>query len=131
MLVVAGGRGEPDAYTVLDVPPAATNAEVRKRFWRASLLVHPDKCAHASAGRAFDAIRGAAHALQDDAARQGLDASRAAAEGAELDRQAAAELEMERRWRVLQGKATAADLRCAPVAAVRAAPARDGEACTA
>lgn len=99
---------------MLGSTPEASAAEVRKRFWRVSLLIHPDKCAHAQAAAAFDAVKKAAQALQDSGARAELDARRHAAADAEMDRTVMAELERERQWRVLQGKGTAEDLKCAP-----------------
>ena len=109
----AGGAAA-DAYAVLGASPDASATEVKKRFWRVSLLIHPDKCSHAQAGAAFDAVKKAAQALQDSGARAELDAQRHAAADAELDRAVMAELERERQWRVLQGKGTAEDLKCAP-----------------
>jgi DnaJ-class molecular chaperone len=97
---------------VLGVAADSSAAAVRKRFWRVSLLVHPDKCDHPQAARAFDAFTKAAQALQDTSVRADLDAKRDAAADAKLTDAALAELEKERKWRVLQGKATAEDLKC-------------------
>lgn len=98
---------------MLDVAPTASAAAIKKQFWRVSLLVHPDKCAHARAGDAFNAVKKAAQVLQDVQARSEIDASAAAAEDEALSRQVMEELEQERKWRVLQGRATAQDLECA------------------
>ena len=38
--------------------------EVRKRYWRLSLLIHPDKCDHPRAHDAFQAVTSAAKELQ-------------------------------------------------------------------
>ena len=38
--------------------------EVKKRYWRLSLLIHPDKCDHPRANDAFQAVTGAAKELQ-------------------------------------------------------------------
>lgn len=81
-------------------------------FWRISLLVHPDKCQHEGAAAAFNAVKKAAEVLMNAEARQELDErKRKQAEG-NLDRQVAAELEKERQWRLVQGTATAEDLKC-------------------
>ena len=81
-------------------------------FWRISLLVHPDKCQHEGAAAAFNAVKKAAEALMNAEARHELDErKRKQAEG-NLDWQVAAELEKERQWRVVQGTATAEDLKC-------------------
>ena len=60
----AGGAAEPDAYAVVGMEHSATAAEVKKRYWRLSLLIHPDKCGHARANDAFQAVSRAAHDLQ-------------------------------------------------------------------
>lgn len=58
-------------------PPAATaTGDIRKRYWRLSLLVHPDKCAAPGAAEAFQAVSAAATLLQDEAGRKGVDAAR-------------------------------------------------------
>jgi curved DNA-binding protein CbpA len=103
---------QPDPYDVLGLEQDAASAAIKKHFWRVSLLIHPDKCAHARAGEAFDAVKKAAQTLQDSERRGAVDARRASAEEDALNRRFAAELERERQWRVLQGRATADDLKC-------------------
>lgn len=49
---------------MLGVAPDAGGADVKKRYWRLSLLVHPDKCGHARAHDAFQAVSKAAKELQ-------------------------------------------------------------------
>ena len=61
--VVASGK-EADAYEVLDVEPTATSGEIKKRYWRLSLLIHPDKCAHPRANDAFQAVSKVSKDLQ-------------------------------------------------------------------
>ncbi|GAX78794.1 hypothetical protein CEUSTIGMA_g6231.t1 [Chlamydomonas eustigma] len=95
--------GVADAYSVLGVPSTATSAEVKRRYMRLSLLIHPDKCQHADAHEAFQAVSKAAKVLQDSSARQELDAQ---LEDTELRRLAAKEAERqerERQWRIVQG----------------------------
>uniref|UniRef100_A0A061SI49 DnaJ-like protein n=1 Tax=Tetraselmis sp. GSL018 TaxID=582737 RepID=A0A061SI49_9CHLO len=69
---VSAGK-EPDAYEVLGVPRSAAKADVKKRYWRLSLLIHPDKCAHPRAQEAFAAVNAAAKTLQDESGRAQLD----------------------------------------------------------
>ena len=62
-----------DAYKALGVSRDATPSEVKKAYWRLSLLVHPDKCDHARSKDAFDAVNAARKALADAASRAALD----------------------------------------------------------
>lgn len=103
--LLPGGASQPvtDAYAVLGVPASATPVEVKKRYMRLSLLIHPDKCGHRDAHEAFQAVSKAAKTLQDGGLRQALDAQ---LEDAELRRMAAKEAEKqerERQWRVAKG----------------------------
>jgi curved DNA-binding protein CbpA len=99
-----------DPAAVLGVPLEAPAREVKKRYWRLSLLIHPDKCDHPRAGEAFQAVAAAAAELQDGAGRAAAAERRAAAAlRAEFAAHAAA-AERERQWRVARGEATAEDL---------------------
>jgi curved DNA-binding protein CbpA len=111
--VHADHGSEPDAYEVLGMAPESSAAHVRKCFWKVSLLIHPDKSDHPQAGKAFDAVTKAAQALRDTVRRADLDAKRDAAADAKLTDAAIADMEREREWRILQGRATAEDLKCA------------------
>jgi curved DNA-binding protein CbpA len=100
----------PDAYAVLGAAPSDPGPAIKKRYWRLSLLIHPDKCAHEQAATAFQAVAAAAAELQDAAARAAVDERR---EEAALRRAAAAHAAQEeraRQWRVARGEATPQDL---------------------
>lgn len=51
-----------------------SKTEVKKKYWKLSLLIHPDKCEHPKAQAAFAAVNEAAKTLQDEAGRRQLDA---------------------------------------------------------
>lgn len=55
---------EADAYEVLGVKTTATSGEIKKQYWRLSLLIHPDKCAHPRANDAFQAVSKVSKDLQ-------------------------------------------------------------------
>lgn len=112
----------PDPYAILGVDSSADAAVVRKAYWRLSLLVHPDKCAHPSAQEAFQAVSKAAQLLQDAGARAAHDA---AAEDAELRKvalAAAAAAERQAAWSAARGQALDPQV-AAQLAAARAAAA--------
>jgi curved DNA-binding protein CbpA len=107
---------------VLGVDSGADTGTVRKAYWRLSLLVHPDKCSHASAHEAFQAVSKAAKLLQDAEARKAHDA---AAEDAALRKAAiaaAAAAERQAAWATARGEAVPAEV-AAQLAAARAAAA--------
>ena len=59
-----GRDGAPDAYALMGVDSSAAAGEIKRRYWRLSLTIHPDKCDHPRAAEAFDAIARAAKDLQ-------------------------------------------------------------------
>ncbi|GLI60597.1 hypothetical protein VaNZ11_002769 [Volvox africanus] len=93
-----------DAYSVLGVSPSASAGDVKKRYMRLSLLIHPDKCSHPLAHEAFQAVAASAKVLQDSVTRSALDERRADAELRRRAAAAAAAQERERAWRVARGE---------------------------
>lgn len=63
-----------NAYKMLGVMDSKAGAgEIKKAYWKLSLLVHPDKCSHPSAGDAFQALAAARDTLSDPAKRAEVD----------------------------------------------------------
>ncbi|GIL91130.1 hypothetical protein Vretimale_9578 [Volvox reticuliferus] len=93
-----------DAYSVLGVSPSTSVGDVKKRYMRLSLLIHPDKCSHPLAHEAFQAVAASAKVLQDSEARSALDERRADAELRRRAEAAAEAQERERAWRVARGE---------------------------
>ncbi|KAG7855460.1 hypothetical protein KL919_004600 [Ogataea angusta] len=62
-----------DHYSVLGVQPGISVADVSKLYRKKSLLIHPDKTSHPRAVEAFDLLKKASNALQDDKERKRLD----------------------------------------------------------
>jgi curved DNA-binding protein CbpA len=48
----------------MGLEPDAKGADVKRRYMRLSLLIHPDKCGHPQAQRAFQAVSKASKQLQ-------------------------------------------------------------------
>jgi curved DNA-binding protein CbpA len=99
-----------DAYLLLGVDPTAPVGEIKKRYWRLSLLIHPDKCNHPNAAVAFQAVATAAQTLQDAAGRAEVDKRREEEELRKFTEEYAAQEARERQWRIARGQATAEDL---------------------
>ncbi|CAI5955853.1 unnamed protein product [Closterium sp. NIES-64] len=97
------------AYAILGVTPAAGDSEIKKRYWKASLLVHPDKCSHPLAQEAFLRLNDAVNRLKDPSKRSVVDAEIAAREE---HKEMEAELRALREaaeWRKLRGEALPGD----------------------
>ncbi|CEF96785.1 Protein of unknown function DUF3752 [Ostreococcus tauri] len=93
-----------DAYDILGVTLEDTSSVIKKKYWKLSLMVHPDKCSHEDAKNAFDAIKKAHSALSDEHERALIDQKRNAAnEREEFEAWLAGERE-KAAWRRMQGK---------------------------
>ncbi|XP_019453044.1 PREDICTED: uncharacterized protein LOC109354778 [Lupinus angustifolius] len=60
-------------YDVLGVNHNMSNDNIKKRYWKKSLLVHPDKCSHPQAHQAFIKLNKAFKELQDPEKRKAMD----------------------------------------------------------
>ena len=59
-----GAPKEADSYAIMGLEPDAKGADVKRRYMRLSLLIHPDKCSHPQAQHAFQAVSKASKVLQ-------------------------------------------------------------------
>ncbi|XP_028782875.1 DNA ligase 1 [Neltuma alba] len=60
-------------YDILGVNHNMSTDNIKKRYWKISLLVHPDKCSHPLAHQAFIKINKAFKELQDPDKRKAMD----------------------------------------------------------
>ncbi|CAI5490438.1 unnamed protein product, partial [Closterium sp. Naga37s-1] len=97
------------AYAILGVTPAAGDSEIKKRYWKASLLVHPDKCSHPRAQEAFLRLNDAVNRLKDPSKRSVVDAEIAAREERKEMEAELKALREAAEWRKLRGEALPGD----------------------
>lgn len=62
-----------DYYSVMGIQPGMTKQDISKLYRKKSLLIHPDKSENKRAVDAFDALKKASNALNDDESREKLD----------------------------------------------------------
>ncbi|XP_074561431.1 uncharacterized protein LOC141817696 [Curcuma longa] len=60
-------------YDIIGVNWKMSSENIKKRYWKLSLLVHPDKCTHPQAHQAFVLLNQAFKDLQDPDKRKSLD----------------------------------------------------------
>ncbi|KAK7379824.1 hypothetical protein VNO78_34348 [Psophocarpus tetragonolobus] len=60
-------------YDVLGVNHNMSSDNIKKRYWKIALLVHPDKCSHPQAHQAFIKLNKAFKELQDPEKRKAMD----------------------------------------------------------
>ena len=92
-----------DAYDILGVSPEDSASFIKKKYWKLSLMVHPDKCNHEDAKDAFDAIKKAHAALSDETQRAEVDAKRNEAKDREEFEKWLGEERQKAAWRRLKG----------------------------
>jgi len=92
-----------DAYDILGVSPEDSASFIKKKYWKLSLMVHPDKCNHEDAKDAFDAIKKAHAVLSDEAQRAEVDAKRNDAKDREEFERWLGEERQKAAWRRLKG----------------------------
>ncbi|KAL0314197.1 UNVERIFIED_CONTAM: Chaperone protein DnaJ 2 [Sesamum angustifolium] len=67
------GAEEDSPYDILGVNKNMSPENMKKRYWKLSLIVHPDKCSHPQAHQAFVKLNKAFKDLQDPDKRKALD----------------------------------------------------------
>ncbi|KAL9256787.1 GPALPP motifs-containing protein [Drosera capensis] len=67
------GNDDGNPYDILGVNHKMSIDNVKKRYWKLSLMVHPDKCSHPQAHQAFVKLNKAFKDLQDPDKRKTLD----------------------------------------------------------
>eukprot|EP00850_Spirogloea_muscicola_P000208 SM000001S04610 [mRNA] locus=s1:1283279:1287697:+ [translate_table: standard] len=98
-----------NAYDILGVQSNAAAAELKKRYWKLSLLVHPDKNAHPQAQAAFTLVNQAFKDLQDPIKRSAIDGQIADAQDRkDYEAELVARKEAAQ-WRKIRGELEAGD----------------------
>jgi curved DNA-binding protein CbpA len=100
----------PDPYDVLGISQSLSASDIKKHYWKLSLRIHPDKCAHPEAPKAFQAVAAAAAELQDATRRADADERRKDSALRKEFAEFAAQQERDRQWRMARGEATAEDI---------------------
>lgn len=100
----------PNPYEILDIDKSASSAEIKKKFLKLSLLIHPDKCDHPAAPTVFDAISTASKRLQDANERNIADKEMEQIQLTEIARALEKEKARENAWKVARGEISKEDL---------------------
>ncbi|KAF6139437.1 hypothetical protein GIB67_026279 [Kingdonia uniflora] len=90
-------------YDVLGVNHEMSTDNIKKRYWKTSLMVHPDKCPHPQAHQAFIVLNKAFKDLQDPDKRKALDDKIRHKEEQERFKVELQALREAAQWRRLQG----------------------------
>ncbi|XP_072995216.1 uncharacterized protein [Typha latifolia] len=110
-------------YEVLGVNWKMSSDNIKKRYWKLSLMVHPDKCTHPQAHQAFVILNQAFKDLQDSGKRKALDDKIQAKEEQEKFKAELQALREAAQWRRLQGISMEGDDELLAIA--KEAPKRD------
>lgn len=92
-----------DPYDVVGVNHKMSIDNIKKRYWKLSLLVHPDKCSHPEAHQAFVILNKAFKELQDPDKRKVIDEKIRLKEEQEEFQAELKVLREAAQWRRLQG----------------------------
>lgn len=119
------GADADNSYDVLGANRNMLSDNMKKRYWKLSLMVHPDKCTHPEAHQAFIKLNKAFKDLQDPDKRKVLDEK---IKRKEEQEEMKAELQAMReaaQWRRLQGISMEGDDLLLAEMEVKVAPKRD------
>ncbi|KAL0920121.1 hypothetical protein M5K25_009232 [Dendrobium thyrsiflorum] len=92
-----------EPYDVLGVNWKASFDNIKKKYWKLSLMVHPDKCSHPQAHQAFVILNQAFKDLQDPEKRKAVDEKIKLKEEQEAFQAELKVLREAAQWRRLQG----------------------------
>ncbi|XP_061991141.1 uncharacterized protein LOC133709424 [Rosa rugosa] len=116
---------ENSPYDVLGANQNMAPENIKKRYWKMSLLVHPDKCSHPQAQQAFVKLNKAFKDLQDPEKRKVLDEKIKLKEEHEKFKVELRAMREAAQWRKLQGISMEGDDELLADMDVKVAPQRD------
>ncbi|KAL6010638.1 hypothetical protein ACLOJK_001075 [Asimina triloba] len=112
-------------YDVLGVNHKMSTENIKKRYWKLSLMVHPDKCSHPEAHQAFVRLNKAFKDLQDPEKRKATDDKIREKEEREKFMAELKALREAAQWRRLQGLSMPGDDELLAEAETKQPPKRD------
>ncbi|XP_010415069.1 PREDICTED: transcriptional regulator ATRX homolog [Camelina sativa] len=119
-------EAEPDSpYDVLGVNHNMAADNMKKRYWKLSLLVHPDKCSHPQAQEAFILLNKAFKELQDPEKRKAMDDKIKLKEEQEAFKAELRSMQEAAQWRRSQGISMEGDAELLAATEVKPIPKRD------
>lgn len=112
-------------YDVLGVNHNMAADNMKKRYWKLSLLVHPDKCSHPQAQEAFVLLNKAFKELQDPEKRKAMDDKIKLKEEQEAFKAELRSMQEAAQWRRSQGISMEGDAELLAATEVKPVPKRD------
>lgn len=112
-------------YDVLGVNHNMAADNMKKRYWKLSLLVHPDKCSHPQAQEAFVLLNKAFKELQDPEKRKAMDDKIKLKEEQEAFKAELRSMQEAAQWRRSQGISMEGDEELLAATEVKPVPKRD------
>ncbi|KAK6129596.1 hypothetical protein DH2020_036667 [Rehmannia glutinosa] len=119
------GAEEDSPYDILGINHNMSAENMKKRYWKLSLMVHPDKCSHPQAQQAFVKLNKAFKDLQDPDKRKALDDKIKLKEEQDAFKAELKSMREAAQWRRLQGISMEGDDILLAEMDAKAAPKRD------